>query len=447
MEPPTDIRRSAAENQANPDAPSTAWRTPWLSWSLAGLCVAMFLASVALHVLARSTQEVPSSGIGGALRDLLIFVPFLSFPLVGALIASRHSRNSIGWICLAAGFFWMLIALMETGGTFWQAAVPGSEPYLITIDALTLWTWIPPVGLLGIYLILLFPDGKLPSRRWRPLAWLAGAVMVLASLGITLAPGSLEGHPGVRNPFGLEGKPWIADAAIVIILLLPLCILASAVSLVLRYRHSRGEERQQIKWIALAASFVGLVYLSGLLSELIFAPESLVGEDTPPLWIEIQRNVLMFSYAGVPVAVGFAVLRYRLYDIDILINRTLVYGTLTATLALIYVGCVVSLQYAFRVLTGQETQLAVVASTLAIAAMFGPLRRRVQAFVDRRFFRKKYDATKTLEAFGARLRDETDLKQLNAGLLTVVRETLQPARVSLWLKPARAVRSAGEQDR
>jgi len=202
----------------------------------------------------------------------------------------------------------------------------------------------------------------------------------------------------------------------------------------------------QIRWVAFAASFVGLAYGITLVSGLLLAPESLATEEGP-LWMSLLQNTVLMSYAGVPVAVGVAVLRYRLYDIDVLINRTLVYGTLTASLALLYLSCVVSLQYVLRELTGQETRLAVVASTLVIAAMFGPLRRRVQAFVDRRFFRKKYDATKTLETFSARLRDETDLKQLDAGLSGVVRETLQPAHVSLWLKPARKIRSTGERDR
>jgi hypothetical protein len=367
----------------------------------------------------------------------LIFVPFLAFPLVGALIASRHPKNPVGWICLAAGFFWMLIALMVTGGAFWLATAPGSVPHLVVIDALTLWMWIPPVGLLGIYLILYFPDGKLPSRRWRPLAWLAGAVMVLASLGVTLAPGPLEGHPGVRNPFGLEGHPWVADAAIFIILLLPVCILASALSLILRYRRSGREVRQKIKWIAFATSFVGLVYLSGLVSEVIFVPESLGDEEAQPLWVEVERNMLMLSYAGVPIAVGFAVLRHRPYDIDVVINRTLVYGPLTASLALVYFGGVATTQAIFRALTGQQEQpqIAIVVSTLVIAALFNPLRRRIQSFIDRRFYRRKYDAAKTLQSFSAKLRDETDLDALSDDLVGVVRETMQPAHVSLWLRP------------
>jgi hypothetical protein len=413
----------------------------WLAWSLASLSVAMFVVSVALYALVRAEQQAPSTD---TLGDLLLYMIFLAFPIVGALIASRRPRNLIGWICLAAGFFWMLNAFMEGGGAYWQAAAPGSVPYLVVIDALSLWMWIPPVGLLGIYLILLFPDGRLPSRRWRPLAWLAGAVIVLASLGITLAPGPLEGHPGVRNPFGLEGSPWIGGATLVIIVLLPVCILASALSLILRYRRSGGEQREQIKWIAFAASFVGMVYLSSLVTELIFAPETLTGTgSTVPLWVEVQRNLLMLSYAGVPVAVGFAVLKYHLYDIDVVINRTLVYGSLTATLIVLYFGGIVVLQRFFVALTGEKSTLAVVASTLVIASLFNPLRRRIQTFIDRHFYRRKYDARKTLEAFSARLRDETNLDALGGDLVGVVRETMQPAHVSLWLRPDTA--SKGKQ--
>jgi phosphate/sulfate permease len=169
----------------------------WLAWPLAGLCVAMFLASIVLHVLAHSSQEPTSTG--DTLSELLIFFSFLAFPMVGALVASRHPKNPVGWICLTVGLFWTLIFLGDS--------IPGSGPYPVTIAALTQAIWIPPVGLLGIYLILLFPDGKLPSRRWRPLAWLSGMVMVLASLGITFSPGPLEGHPGVSNPLGWREPP------------------------------------------------------------------------------------------------------------------------------------------------------------------------------------------------------------------------------------------------
>jgi hypothetical protein len=395
----------------------------WLAWSLAGLCVAMFLASIVLHLLAHSSQEPTSTG--DTLSELLIFLSFLAFPMVGALIASRHPRNPVGWICLAVGLFWTLIFLGDS--------IPGSGPYPVTIAALTQAIWIPPVGLLGIYLILLFPDGKLPSRRWRPLAWLSGVVMVLASLGITFAPGPLEGHPGVRNPFGLEGTPpWVATAGIGILLLLPLCMLASALSLVMRYRRSRGEEREQIKWIAFAASVVGLLYLIAMVSSLTYSGPW--GAAGTPLWLGLLQQAALVSFTAVPIAVGFAVLKYRLYDIDLLINRTLVYGSLTATLVFLYFGGIVVLQGVFVALTGEKSTLAIVASTLLIAALFNPLRRRIQGFIDRRFYRRKYDARKTLEVFSAKLRDETNLDALSGDLVGAVRETVQPAHVSLWLR-------------
>jgi hypothetical protein len=203
---------------------------------------------------------------------------------------------------------------------------------------------------------------------------------------------------------------------------------------VLRYRRSRGEERQQIKSIAFAASFLGLEALITVVSTQMFAPESLQTAGTQPLWLELLQDVELLSLAGVPVAVGFAILRHRLYDIDVVINRTLIYGSVTAMLVAVYYGSVVILQYIFRALSGGESQLAIVASTLAIAALFNPLRRRVQAFVDRRFYRRKYDAAKTLAAFNTRLRDETELDTLSGDVMGVVRETMQPAYVSLWLR-------------
>jgi hypothetical protein len=217
--------------------------------------------------------------------------------------------------------------------------------------------------------------------------------------------------------------------------LLPLCILISALSLVLRYRRSGAEEREQIKWLAFAASFVGVTYLSAMIVGIFFVPELFSSGGKTPVLSLLIPGIMLMSFAGIPIAIGFAVLKYRLYDIDVVINRTLVYGPLTATLVALYFGGIVVLQRVFVLLTGQQSTLAVVASTLAIAALFNPLRRRIQGFIDRRFYRSKYDARKTLEAFSVKLRDETDLQTLNNDLVGVVRETMQPAHASLWLRP------------
>jgi hypothetical protein len=412
----------------------------WLAWSLAGLSVAMFVANVALYVLIRSAP-IPSGLVASrTVIDLLISVPVLAFPVVGALIASRRPHNPIGWICLAEGFLWMLLSMVDYYGVY-GLAKPGSVPFPVGIYALGQWLWVPAVGLLAIYLVLLFPDGRLLSRGWRPLAWLSAAIIVLESIAQGLIPGPLPDFGEVRNPFGLEGAPWVADAANAILVPFLFCILASALSLILRYRRSGGEVRQQIKWIAFAVSFFGVVFVSVMVISLIiffFAPETWERTaDTPPFWLELLFYVMLLSFGGVPIAVGFAVLKYRLYNIDLLINRTLVYGALSTMLVVIYFGGVATTQAIFRALTGQEQQpqLAIVVSTLVIAALFNPLRRRIQGFIDRRFYRKKYDAVKTLEAFSAKLRDETDLEALNNELVGVVRETMQPAHVSLWLRP------------
>ena len=428
-----------AREQGRDSGGISARAAAWLAWSLAGLSVAMFVASVALFILARSAH-VPSGYVASrTVIDALTSVPVLAFPVVGALIVSRRPHNPIGWICLAEGFLWMFLSMIDYYGVY-GLAKPGSVPFPVVIYALAQWLWVPTVGLLAIYLVLLFPDGRLPSRRWRPLAWLSGAVIVLMSVTQGLIPGPLPDLGGVRNPFGLEGQPWVTDAANAIFVPFLLCILASVVSLILRYLRSGGEVRQQVKWIAFAVSFLGLVFVSAMASSLIlfsFAPETWERTaDTPPFWLELLFYVMLFSFGGVPIAVGFAVLKYRLYNIDLLINRTLVYGSLTAMLAVIYFGGVTTTQAIFRALTGQEQQpqLAVVISTLAIAALFNPLRHRTQGYIDRRFYRRKYDAAKTLEAFSAKLRDETDLDALSDDLVGVVRETMQPAYVNLWLR-------------
>jgi hypothetical protein len=410
----------------------------WVAWLLAGLTLVMFVATIPLWFLARGA-DLPISwkadvSVGGLVGGTL----FLAFPLVGALIASKRPKNAVGWLCLAVGLLWTLIGMLDYY-SYYGAATPGSVPFPVVMAGISDSMWVPAMGLLGTYVLLLFPEGRLPSRRWRPLAWLSGAVILLLSVGVMLAPGRLGNLAGVRKPFGLEGADWLTAWTFVLLPLLPLCMLASALSLVLRYRRSGGEERQQIKWIAFAASVVVMLYAIAMVVSFVFPEESWTTAGSV-WWLNLLTYAVLASFTLVPIAVGIAVLKYRLYEIDIIINRALVYGSLTAALASVYVGGVVGLQSVFRALTGEQSTLAIVASTIAIAALFSPLRRMVQGFVDRRFYRRKYDAAKTLEAFNARLREETDLKTLREDLVGVAKGTVQPDHVSLWLRPERAAK-------
>ena len=261
-------------------------RAAWLAGSLAALSVAMFIASGVLHVLARSAQ-FPVDWV----LFLADWVLFLAFPIVGALIASRRPENPIGWICLASGLLFMLLAVTDNYSIY-GVARPGSVPFPVAVGTIgNQWLWVPTVGLLGIYMILLFPDGKLPSKRWRPLALFSGVMIVVLSITQGLSPGPLENQAGVRNPFGLEALPWLVDVANIILPLLPICILASAVSMVLRFRRSVGEVRQQIKWITFVASSAGLLYFIAMISQVVVVlgsddslPAPLCGSSLSSRW-------------------------------------------------------------------------------------------------------------------------------------------------------------------
>jgi hypothetical protein len=283
------------------------------------------------------------------------------------------------------------------------------------------WLWVPDVGLY-LCLALLFPNGRLPSSRWRPFAWFIAAVVTAGTVAVALSPGPIRGLESIDNPLGWERLP---HAAVLTEALLYALGLVAVASVLMRLRRSRGEERQQIKWFAYAGV---LLAISTIITYVL-------SEATSLWWVGWVVFVpAMIGIAGLPVGVGIAILRYRLYEIDILINRTLVYSALTTLLVALYFVGIVVLQRVFVILTGQKSTLAVVASTLLIAALFTPFRHRIQSFIDRRFYRRKYDARKTLEAFSATLRDKTDLDAVSDDLVRVVRETMQPKHVSLWLR-------------
>jgi hypothetical protein len=418
----------------------------WLAWSVWAVCVVLITLALVLDFM---TEELPLD-VGGLRYDpafaVLTGVLSLAYPAVGALIASRLPTNPIGWIFCGLGLIYVTRrfttayadhAFLET------LALPWGE------FAAWFSTWIGFAGpTLAVFLMLLFPGGRLPSRRWRIVVWLTVLGAAMSTLGFAFMPSSLLTHSDVANPFAIVGViygklptyQFFGVSRLLGMTLLSTSILAALFSVILRLRHARGNDRQQIKWFLFAA--VPLTVLGSLdelntivalfTTDFMFRPVYILyswGLVVLVVYVEVLALLL------VPVCTYIAILRYNLYDIDVVINRTLVYGSLTATLVALYFVGIVVLQRGFVLLTGQRSTLAVVASTLLIAALFTPLRRRIQSFIDRRFYRRKYDARKILEAFSTQLRNETDLEALSNDLVGVVRETMQPAHISLWLRP------------
>jgi MFS family permease len=417
------VTEGASEQRQGRRTRRMRWRpTAWLAWSVCAAALMLFGLSLLLVFLGWSTP-LPKRWVSWQ-GQIITTAGFIGAPILGGLVASRRPENLYGWLWLGLGLSASLLQLAGSYAAYALVVEPGSLPAPRTVGQVLGMAWGTGIILLP-FLLLLFPTGRLPSQRWRPVAWIvlvAGAVLLISG---PFTPGN-SGIGPFENPLGARGE--VGEAIVYISAAVVFAIFAavvlSALSLVFRYRRAGGIERQQIKWFAYAAVLFG--------GSLVFG--GFLGQDLPGIWDALFETV---TFIPLYVAVGVAILRYRLYDIDVLINRTLVYGSLTVMLAAVYFGGVVATQAIFRVFTGQEEQpqLAVVVSTLVIAALFNPLRRRIQGFIDRRFYRSKYDARKTLEAFSAKLRDETDLDALNAELVGVVRETMQPAHVSLWLRP------------
>jgi hypothetical protein len=392
----------------------------WLAWSVCATALTLFGLSLLLVLLGWSTP-LPKGWVSWQ-GQIITIVGFMGAPILGGLVASRRPENLYGWLWLGLGLSAALLQLADSYGAYALVVEPGSLPAPRTVGQVLAMAWAMGIILLP-FLLLLFPTGRLPSLRWRPVVWavlVAGAVLLIIGLFL---PGESIGP--FENPLGVGGavgQALVFISGAVVFTIFGAIILA-ALSLVVRYRSAGGIERQQIKWFAYAAVLFGGSFIFG----------GFLGWDLPGIWDALFETV---TFMGLYVAVGIAILRYRLYDIDVIINRTLVYGTLTALLATVYLGGVATTQAIFRTLTGQQEQpqLAIVVSTLVIAALFNPLRRRIQSFIDRRFYRRKYDAAKTLAAFNVRLREETDLDSLRNEVLGVVRETMQPAHASLWLR-------------
>lgn len=382
----------------------------WTLWLISTVSIGL-----GLGVFARSSAQ--------RLQDIPLIAGLLAYATVGAIVASRRPRNPIGWIFIGVG---ILAAIGSLGESYLQALrKTGPLPELAVWVAWTQeWFWYPLLAMATLFTLLLFPSG-IPSRRWRPVLWVSVVAAVLGTLMAALTPTLQVGRRRIPNPIGVDALPADFEESVpfeILGAILLLGIAAATVSIFVRFRRSRGEERQQLKWFAFAAALMAL-FLS-------------VGIAFPALEDTAASQVLFgFAILGIPVSCGIAITRYRLYDIDRIINRTLVYVILTALLVGIYVGAAVGLGGLVRSVTGQENNaLVIAASTLAVAALFGPARRRIQDFIDRRFYRSKYDAALTLESFSARLREEVDLDSLTGELVGVVKATMQPTHVSLWLR-------------
>ena len=366
-----------------------------------------------------------NSDIGGASEGVGFGLLGLLFATLGAVVASRRSRNALGWIFIATGLVFATNAF-TTVYSVHASEAPGSLPAPTFVAVVAEVFGGPVVFAPFVLFFLLFPNGRVLSRRWRWAVAAVAAAIVLQTLALALHPLPLRLAPLSTNPLGLrfltdDVRPWIETPAFVLLLV---SLLASVVSLVLRFRRSRGVERQQMKWFTTSSAFVGLTF--------VFAPLFWATPQLEVLW----GPLFLLATASVPVAATVAILRYRLYDLDLLINRALVYGALSGLLGALYLGIVVLMQAVLSGVGG-GTDIAVAASTLTVAALFRPLRRRLQQFIDHRFYRRKYNALRTVENFSAQLRQETDLSALRGELLAAVQETIQPARAVLWIREDR----------
>jgi hypothetical protein len=405
-----------------------------LAWLALGLVAVLLACGL---VLMWATRDVAHSegfggdGAAGVAGGTVVLLIFLAYPIVGVAIVRSVPRNPIGWLLIATGLSWSLVVDAIGYGDWAFKVHPGQIPGGSVAASFSLWAWAPAVAITGVFLLLLYPDGRLPGPRWRWVMYVC-ALAVVVSVADVLVPGpmTVTGFPDHDNPFGVEALGPVLRPLEPIVLLIPLCSIAAVASLVVRFRRGDRIERLQIKWLAAAGGLCGGLYFVSLLAAAVLADE----HGTSPGWVVVVQDVWFVSLGLIPVAIGIAVLRYRLYEIDVIIRRTLIYASLVGALALLYLGGVALIGSLLRGITGSSGTLAVTVSTLVVALAFQPLRHVIQRTVDRRFYRAGYDAQAAVDGFSERLREQIDLDALCDELRSVVSGTVQPAHASVWLR-------------
>jgi hypothetical protein len=399
-----------------------------LAWSLGGIAVVLTLITAQLIVL----NHLKHPG------DAVYPLGFVGLALVGAFVAAYRPDNAIGWLFCLAGFTNIVDNAAQQYAVYALRTHPGAPGgmFMFWLGA----GWLASVGwgTMGFFIPLLFPTGRLLSPRWRVAAVLGVAALGAQVLAQAFTQGSdvISYLPSVRNPYIIPAFQAVSPVLAPVVQFSDVPImLACITSLVLRYRHAGHVERLQIKWFAYAAGILVTMIVVSILNSAT-VNNAVLNQLGDPLFF--------MAITLLPLAAAIAMMKYRLYDIDVFINRTLVYGSLTISLAAVYILAVIGLEALFRAVTGQSSDLAIAIATLAIAALFSPWRRRLQIFIDRRFYRRRYDVSQTLSAFTAQLRDEVDLDRLSGDLAMVVRETMEPTTVMLWLREVPLRRSVAE---
>ncbi len=402
-------------------------QTARLAWTLCGLMTGLAVVLFGAELLSEARSKTLFQLAGKVVYSLAM--PIL-FAIMAALIVSRQPRNTIGWLLMVPVFLFLVAGPIEAYIEHLAPSNPVPTLPLLLFVWFSNWSWLLLIIPL-LHIPLLFPNGQPPTRRWR---WVSVAAIAWAALFVLIVTfsqrieASTTSNLAFDNPIGVLGdamvQPLIALWIAGLLTLVVLCVAA----LFTRFRRANDTERKQIEWLLYACAVFLVVYIGGIVSET---------SGTTTFAGTIWEVCFGLSLGAFPAAIGIAILRYRLFDIDVIINRTLVYGSLTVVLALVYFASVVLLEGLFRPLFGSTNDLAIVASTLALAALFQPLRSRIQAFIDRRFYRRRYDAARTLQAFAAHARDEVDVSRLSDEMVRVVHETFQPELVSLWLRPTK----------